>query len=494
VKQPLTPARPLPVEDVPHWDIQTDVAIVGCGAAGSCAAIEARSAGAEVAVFEAASAGGGSASLSGGEVYIGGNGGTEIQRQAGFVDSSEDFHAYLMMAGGPSADAGRVGVYAEHAVAHFDWLRAQGVPFKGTYLPGKWIEPDTDDTLVWSGSEQAWPFAAHATPAPRGHTVQFAGWGGGKRLMEVLCARALAVGASIHCNRRALCLVVDRQRAIQGVVIRHNGQAQYVRARNGVILCAGGFIGNRDMVQRFAPEALLCAHQVSAGYDHGAGICMGMSVGAAALNMHEFFATVPFFPPASLVKGIFVNARGQRFINEDGYHGRIAHYLLRQPEGRAWLLVDNAIFARPVIQRDIQIAAVAEHWDALGQELGLPEGALAHTVASFNQHAAQGRDPYFHKAAEWLRPLSEPPFAALSYCRGEIEAHAFTLGGLATRPSGEVLDAQGQPIAGLYAAGRTACGLPRWGEGYSSGLSLGDSTFFGRMAGRQAALLGHATT
>lgn len=69
-----------------------------------------------------------------------------------------------------------------------------------------------------------------------------------------------------------------------------------------------------------------------------------------------------------------------------------------------------------------------------------------------------------------------------------MQAHAFTLGGLATLPTGEVLNVDREAIPGLYAAGRTACGLPRWGEGYSSGLSLGDSTFFGRMAGRQAAL------
>ncbi|GAB1460558.1 hypothetical protein MASR2M50_23320 [Thauera sp.] len=68
-----------------------------------------------------------------------------------------------------------------------------------------------------------------------------------------------------------------------------------------------------------------------------------------------------------------------------------------------------------------------------------------------------------------------------------MKAHAFTMGGLHTLPSGEVLDADGQPIVGLYAAGRTACGLPRWGEGYSSGMSLGDSTFFGRQAGLAAA-------
>ena len=63
----------------------------------------------------------------------------------------------------------------------------------------------------------------------------------------------------------------------------------------------------------------------------------------------------------------------------------------------------------------------------------------------------------------------------------------FTLGGLSTRPSGEVLDRAGEVIAGLYAAGRATSGLPRWGHGYSSGLSLADCTFFGRMAGRSAA-------
>jgi 3-oxo-5alpha-steroid 4-dehydrogenase len=241
------------------------------------------------------------------------------------------------------------------------------------------------------------------------------------------------------------------------------------------------------MVRRFVPDALACQLQVSGGNDNGSGIRMGMSVGAATLNMQEFFATMPFFPPASLVKGIFVNERGQRFINEDSYHGRVAHYVLRQPNGRAWLLVDNAIFGRPVIQENIVIAAVGETWGELEKELGLPAGSLVHTLEAFNRHAAEGQDPYFHKDSEWLRPLSEPPFAALSYCQGDIDGHAFTLGGLATRPSGQVLDADARPIVGLYAAGRTACGLPRWGEGYSSGLSLGDSTFFGRQAGRAVA-------
>lgn len=479
--------RPLRIEDVPQWHLETDVAVVGFGAAGSCAAIEGRVAGAAVDIFELSSAPGGSACLSGGEVYVGGSGGTEVQRAAGFEDLTEDFRTYLTMAGGPAADVERVALYAEQAAGHFDWLRQQGVPFKGSYLPGKWIEPTSDDTLVWSGSEMAWPFVARAKPAPRGHTVQFKGWGGGKLLMEVLCARALEVGAVAHYNSRALSLIIDCDGAVRGLVVRQDGAVCYVRARKGVILCAGGFISNQDMVRRFVPDALACQLQVSGGNDNGSGIRMGMSVGAATLNMQEFFATMPFFPPASLVKGIFVNERGQRFINEDSYHGRVAHYVLRQPNGRAWLLVDNAIFGRPVIQENIVIAAVGETWGELEKELGLPAGSLVHTLEAFNRHAAEGQDPYFHKDSEWLRPLSEPPFAALSYCQGDIDGHAFTLGGLATRPSGQVLDADAKPIVGLYAAGRTACGLPRWGEGYSSGLSLGDSTFFGRQAGRAVA-------
>lgn len=482
-----SPARPLRIEDVPQWHIETDVVIVGFGAAGSCAAIEARSTGAAVDIFELSSVPGGSASLSGGEVYVGGNGGTEVQRAAGFEDSTEDFRTYLMMAGGPAADAERVGLYAEQAVGHFDWLQAQGVPFKGSYLPGKWIEPTSDDTLVWSGNEMAWPFVERARPAPRGHTVQFKGWGGGKRLMEVLCARALELGAIAHYNSRAMSLIIDRDGAVRGLVVRQEGALCYVQARKGVILCAGGFIANQDMVRRFVPEALACQLQVSGGNDDGSGIRMGISVGAATLNMQEFFATMPFFPPASLVKGVFINERGQRFINEDAYHGRVAHYVLRQPSGRVWLLVDNEIFGRPVIQENIVIAAVGETWGELEQELGLPAGSLIQAMETFNHHAAEGQDPYFHKSAEWLRPLSEPPFAALSYCKDDIDGHAFTLGGLAAKPSGEVLDADNKPIVGLYAAGRTACGLPRWGEGYSSGLSLGDSTFFGRQAGRAAA-------
>ncbi|MCY1554386.1 Fumarate reductase flavoprotein subunit [compost metagenome] len=120
----------------------------------------------------------------------------------------------------------------------------------------------------------------------------------------------------------------------------------------------------------------------------------------------------------------------------------------------------------------------------------MPAGTLAESVAFFNRHAAEGRDPLFHKAAKWLKPLDEPPFVALD-CRIDYAFYPhFTFGGLDTLPTGQVLTAQRAPVAGLYAAGRTSCGLPRWGGGYSSGMSLADATFFGRQAGRHAATQG----
>ncbi|MBU6253325.1 MAG: FAD-dependent oxidoreductase, partial [Alphaproteobacteria bacterium] len=158
--------KPYPAADVAKWDLETDIVVIGFGATGACAAIEAREAGAAVMLFERNSGSGGASGLSGGEIYLGGNGGTEVQRAAGFEDSTEDFAAYLKMAGGPCADDAKCDLYAREAVNHFAWLKAQGVPYRGNYLPGKVIEPMDDSTLIWSGSEAAAPFYKHAKPAP----------------------------------------------------------------------------------------------------------------------------------------------------------------------------------------------------------------------------------------------------------------------------------------------------------------------------------------
>ena len=487
-KRRQSPSRPCPLRDVASWDFDADVVVVGFGSAGACAALEAAASGARVCVFEVASGSGGTSAMAGGDIYLGGGGGTPAQRANGFEDSTDDFHRYMMMAGGPDADEARVRLYAESALDHYRWLVEQGVPYRTTYLPGKRQAPGTGDCLIWSGSEDAWPFDQHAKPCPRGHLPEVVGEMGGRRLVDVLAARALEQGARAHFDARVTALVADDARRVHGVVVRIDDRERFARARRGVILCAGGFALNQEMLRSHAPHfARLAADGLSAGHDDGSGILMGQSVGAAAIHMDELFTTLPIYPPESHVKGILVNEQGQRFVNEDAYPGRIASYCMRQIGDRIFLLVDDGIFEQPTELSRIEVAAVGESWEEVERELGMPEGTLVQAVRVHNRHAAKGEDPLFHKGAKWLRPLDEPPFAALACHLGQAFYPYFTLGGLRTLPTGEALDADGGIVPGLYAAGRTCCGLPRWAEGYSSGMSLADCTFFGRLAGRRAA-------
>ena len=478
--------RPIPAADVPAWDRTCDVAVIGFGAAGACAAIEAAGAGAKVVLFERNSGSGGASGLSGGEIYIGGNGGTEAQRAAGFEDSTEDFAAYLKAAGGPCADEPKCDLYAAEALNHFAWLKAQGVPYRGNYLPGKHIEPTDDSTLIWSGSEAAAPFCDLAKPAPRGHVIQHMGWGGGRPLVDILEARARDAGVEVVADARAVGLIEDGDRIV-GVVVRIDNANHYVRAERGVVLATGGFVMNEEMRRKYCPQTLRINDPIG-DKDDGSGIELGVGAGGDAIHMDQFFTTCPWTMPQSHAYGVFVNRQGQRFINEDCYHGRVSRAMVDQPGDSVYLLLDNAHFVKPFPFARITMAGTGETWEEVEGELGMPQGTLSATMAVYNRHAHEGRDPLFDKRAPILTPLDQGPFVALELNFATSYFSFFTLGGLRTSTAGEVLDRAGAPIAGLFAAGRCTSGLPAWGHGYSSGLSLADCTFFGRQAGRAVAL------
>ena len=488
MSESYSPSKPCPRNEVPGWDVEADVLIVGFGSAGASAAIEAAEAGASVALFEVASGSGGTSAMAGGDIYLGGGGGTSAQRENGFQDETEDFFQYMMMAGGPDADEERVRIYAEGALAHHEWLKKQGVPYRNTYIPGKPVMPGTGDCLILSGSEFAWPFKEKAKPCPRGHLPEAIGETGGFFLLDALTKRVQALGVDIHFDTRGQALIVEEDGRVCGLVVVEGGQRKFARARGGVVLSAGGFALNEEMLRQYAPlRKRLADDGLSGGYDDGSGIRMGMSVGGAAIHMDELFLTLPFYPPESHVKGMLINDKGARFINEDAYNGRVAHFIASQIGDHFYLLVDDELFERPSEYSKIEIAAVGETWEEVETELGMTPGTLVASVEVYNRYAAGGQDPLFHKDANWLKPLDQPPFAALACHLKEAYFPFFTLGGLSVRPTGEVLTADGEIVEGLYAAGRTACGLPRWGPGYSSGMSLGDCTFFGRKAGLSAA-------
>jgi 3-oxo-5alpha-steroid 4-dehydrogenase len=153
--------------DVATWHDTADVVVVGFGAAGACAAIEAREAGADVLVLERAGGGGGTSAMSGGLIYMGG--GTPVQQACGFEDSPDEMFRFLMAALGPEPDRAKIQLFCEKSVEHFGWLESHGVPFKRSFYDEPGLEAPTDDCLVYSGGEDAWPFDQIAKPAPRAH-------------------------------------------------------------------------------------------------------------------------------------------------------------------------------------------------------------------------------------------------------------------------------------------------------------------------------------
>ncbi|MCU1646857.1 MAG: Fumarate reductase (quinol) [Nocardia sp.] len=486
--------------EVSHYDIDTDVVIVGYGAAGAAAAFEAAHTGARVLVLDRSGGPGGASAMSGGEIYLGG--GTPVQVACGFDDTPEDMAAFLKAAMGAGADVAKIEEYSAGSVEHFHWLVDRGVPFKPTMWDAPTWVPPTDDGLMWLG-ENSWPFTELAKPAPRGHRPTANDFGG-KLLMECLSDAAESAGATAIFDVYVTALIVSDDNAVVGVVARQYGKEITIRARRGVVLSTGGFVDNDAMLAAHAPE-LLGHTKVSAGTDDGSGIRMAQALGAAVRHMSSGQVGISLIPGLA-ARGMVVNARGQRFMNEDTYPGRIGQAALyRQNMGGSWAGYDTAMWVIvdeqgfedvPEPQRwGVQPTHVAETAEELEQLTGLPTGSLVDTLGRYNEFAAAGADLDLHKAPRWVRPLSSPlaaidvkagirPPAEAGDRRG-TGASVFTLGGLHTDLDGHVLDLDGTRIPGLFAAGRATNGLH--GIGYISGTSLGDGTFFGRRAGTSAA-------
>ncbi|MGH6780605.1 MAG: FAD-dependent oxidoreductase [Sphingomonadaceae bacterium] len=467
---------------VPRWDDSVDVLVLGFGCAGGSAAIEARRSGARVMIVERSSAPGGSSALSGGVIYCGG--GTAIQRACGFDDSVEAMRAYLMASTGGRPNAEKIDLYCRDSVAHFDWLVSLGIPFKASYWPHNY-EPTTDDCLYYSGSEECAPFNHIASPAPRGHTVQAEGsCMGGRVMMDTLVAVALREGVEVLTDANCIALIADEGGSIVGAAVRHDGETRHIRARGGVVIATGGFIMNREMVARVAPAASLTA-PLGNPFDNGSGILLGEAAGGATANMHAAIYSCPVLNPPGLIRGILLNEHGQRFIPEDVNHKRIGEHAVLRQDGRIFLLVDSEVFEQPAGTRPI--VATGNTTEELEDELGWPRGSIGATLDVYNRHAQGGHDPLFGKKAKFVKPLTAPPYAVFD-CGIEATGvyYSFTLGGLSTAPTGEVLTPEGRVIPGLYAIGRATTGLSAQSGG-SSGLQLAEGTYFGRLAGQAAA-------
>lgn len=471
---------------VPQWSDEVDVVVIGFGIGGGCAAVSAAAAGARVLVLERAAVAGGTTSMAGGHFYLGG--GTAVQQATGHPDTADEMYKYLVaVSREPEHD--KIRAYCDDSVEHFDWLEELGVAFERSYYPHKAVIQPNTEGLMYTGNEKVWPFKDIAVPAPRGHKVPVPGDTQGAALViELLLKRAAELGVEIRYETGATNLVVDSsgdQPTVAGVKWKHFSETGAIRAK-AVIIAAGGYVMNPDMVAKYTPKLAEKPFVLGNTYDDGLGIRLGVAAGAEAKHMDQAFITAPVYPPATLLTGIIVNKLGRRFVAEDSYHSRTSGFVMDQPDSAAFLIVDESHMQRP----SIPLITFIDGWETVEEmeaALGIPAGALVATLEHYNRHAADGSDPDFHKQAEFLAPQDKGPWAAFDLSLGKAIYSGFTVGGLATTVDGAVLRPDSSVVAGLYAAGACASNIAQDGKGYASGTQLGEGSYFGRRAGTHAA-------
>jgi len=476
----------VPAAAIESWSDEVDVVVVGFGIAGGSAAVSAAEAGANVLLLERAAAAGGTTSQAGGHFYLGG--GTAVQQATGHEDTPEEMYKYLVaVSREPEHD--KIRAYCEGSVEHFNWLEGLGFQFERSYYPGKVVVPPGTEGLSYTGNEKVWPFCEMAKPAPRGHSVPVPGeLGGAAMVIDLLVKRAAELGVQVRYETGVTNLVVDGEGAEQrvvGVRWKHFNETGAVKAK-AVIIAAGGFVMNPDMVAKYTPKISEKPFVLGSTYDDGLGIRLGISVGGVAKHMDQAFMTAPVYPPEILVTGIIVNKLGKRFVAEDSYHARTSAFVMEQPDSAAYLIVDENHLQNP----EVPLIPLIDGWETVEEmekDLGIPKGNLVETLNRYNENAAKGEDPDFHKQPEYLAPQDTPPWGAFDLSLGKAMYSAFTLGGLATSVDAQVLREDGSVVPGLYAAGACASKLVPDGKGYSSGTQLGEGSFFGRRAGAHAA-------
>ncbi len=478
---PTAPIAPLALDEAERlgWDRTADVVVVGLGAAGAAATIAAAEGGAQVIALERGGSGGGTSAMSGGILYLGG--GTATQQGAGVDDDPALMAEFLSEALGRPRSDPKLAAYCEGSVEHHDWLVDHGVPFRAEFWPEPGMEPPGTEGLVYSGGEDTAPYADHLRPAARGHVPATPNAAGGF-LMDRLLAAVQASTAQVLTDARARQLVVDDDGRVHGVVARVDGTDELVRATGGVVLAAGGWAYNEALVDRHVPQVNRVTWKLGTDHDDGWGLRSCIALGAATEGMDVAEVALPITPPRTMVRGVLVNGEGRRFINEDTYFGHVGQAALMEQGGEAYLVFDEPRYE--VNRVGMRAEWAAADWDELGDDLGMPPGALAATMAAYNEAAARGEDPEHGKRREWLVPLVEPPFGAIDLRVGTSIYAGFPLGGVVTTPEGQVVREDGSCVDGLYAVGRVASSLAL--ARYCSGISLGEGTFFGRRAAAAA--------
>jgi succinate dehydrogenase/fumarate reductase flavoprotein subunit len=487
-----------------------DVIVIGFGYAGAIAAIEAHDAGASVLMLEKQPDPGGISVCSAGGLRI--------------AKSAEAAYAYLAATNAGTAPEPVLRRLAEGMIGLADYVKRLAAPTRAVVSVRDHVA-----NYPFPGSDTFGFLYIEEVPGfdPAGEFPGVRGAANGARLFKVVLEEVRRRnGIKVRLATPAQRLLRDRT-GVAGVVA--NGRV--MRARCGVVLACGGFEGDAEMQRQFWQIKPVLSAAVRS--NTGDGIRMAQEIGAGLWHMWHFHGSYGFRHPDPhypfgirlkrlpdwvpgrglredvVMSWILVDRHGRRFMNEyDPYMQDTGSrpfeafdpVLQDYPRIPSILIVDADGRKRyPLAAPTWHDAAVAERWrgtspadmdDAILTEAatiaslagaaGLDPAALAATVSDWNAACAKGKDAAFGRPPGSMLPIATPPF----YAARVWPVVSNTQGGPVHDAEQRVLDALGQPIPRLYAAGE--CGS-LFGHLYISGGNLAECFVGGRIAGRAAA-------
>ena len=460
-------------------EIEADIVVVGGGGAGLAAAVEASKAGSSVVVIEKNGFVGGNTILSGG-IYNTPD--PDLQKPEGIEDSPELFYEQTYEAGDEVANPELVKEMTENAYDGLEWLKSLGMEF---------------ENKIGQGAGSLYP-RTHFSTKPNGTGFIDAFM---DTLKENNNVQVLTETTAEH--------VIMKDGKATGVKAKnYDGSDLTIQANQAVIISTGGFAKNTDMVVKYKndekwPDLDENTISTNLGSITGDGITMGEEIGADLVDMDQMqflYLGIPEKGPITgLLKAgaeddIIVNKEGKRFVREDGRRDVISKAIYEQTDQIMYMIHSSDYFdydndavtlenepMKDVLEDGKYGWVKADTLEDLAEKLDVPYENLKETFDHYNELVEEGASEDEFGRELFVHKIEKGPFVAVP----RTPSLHHTMGGLRIDTDAHVLNKDGKPIPGLYAAGEVTGGIH--GANRVGGNAIVDLVVFGRIAGQNAA-------
>lgn len=454
-------AKPSVVLAAASQNTKADVVIIGAGGSGYSAAIMAHDAGAKVIVLEKMPITGGNTQIASGGTNAAG---TKQQAAQGIKDSWELMRDDTIKSGKNMSNPALVEILAKESAAAIDWLTSFGADLNG---------------ITSGGGASARRFHAPKDGRPVG-----------PELLRVLRGAANQRKIDVRTNSRVTRISTNGSGAVTGVEVLERVNANYRIEARAVVVAAGGFSSNKEMVAKYCPKCVGMASSNQPGAT-GEGMILAEQAGAELIQMdqvqiHPSLGAGTNILVTEATRGagaIMVNREAKRFINELTTRDLASAAILEQTGKTVFLVFDGGVRKRLKTFEGLfhlGLGKEAPTLEGLAKILGVDPAILATTVETYNKYQKSKNDEEF-KRGDMALPLVDAPFCSIEIQPG---VH-YTMGGIAINGKTQALAKGGKPVLGLYAAGEVTGGVH--GANRLGGNSTIETVVFGRIAGREAA-------